>query len=130
MPTFGDALLDEEGRPSISALSANVVVWSGDNPLPTNEMVFWAYEPGSGRTMVPDSGGLSNPGALVGYRPPPLTDGSDILVFGALSGAGSVDIAFPPTVSNPGLTLRSRDQRAKRTLLVQPSGILQIQEFE
>lgn len=129
-PTFSDALLDEEGRPSVSSLSPNIVMWEGDDPMSTSDTVFWAYEPSTGRTMVPVPSGLSNPGALLGYSPPPLTNGADVLVFGALSGAASVEIAFPPTADNPGFSMRSRDQREKRKVLVQSSGLLQIQEFE
>ncbi len=123
-----DALTDTEGRPVIKTMSPNVVVWLADDPADLMATVAWFYEPGTGRLLIAQGGGFSAPGAMIGYEPPALLNGTESLVFGAASGT-TLPVAAPPSATNPGLSIRSRDQRIKISISVQPTGFIQTQEF-
>ncbi len=126
---FDKALVDDDGRSSIIALSPNVTLWIGDAPAQNTDRIAWFYEPSTARLVIASGGGFSQPGAMVGYTPPALTasDGSK-LVFGAPA-SGGYDVIAAPTSTNPGLSLRSKDQKTKWSVSVQPSGTLMISEF-
>jgi len=127
---LAQALTDEEGRPSVQVMSPNVTLWLGDSPATPTDTIAWFYEPSTGRVVIPKAGGFSAPGAMVGYQPPQLTGaGGERLVFGARVGGTDLNVLAPPTATSPGLSLRSRDQRTKRSVVMQPSGTMHIQEF-
>lgn len=128
--TLDDAITDEQGRKAISVFSPNVVLWMGDAAADAATRIAWFYDSATGRVIIAKSGGFSAPGAMVGYTPPALaSSGGEAHVFGARAGTYTLNVLAPPTATSPGLSLRSRDQRTKRSLIVQPSGTLQIQEF-
>ena len=125
---WDSATLDEEGLPAIAQFSPNVVVWEGDSPASISNSYVWFYEPASGAVVAPTSAGFSDPGAVVGTSPPPLFSGGKAMVYGAK--ADSLTVIAPPTATNPGLSIRSRDQRSKRSLSVQASGVLELRRFD
>jgi prepilin-type N-terminal cleavage/methylation domain-containing protein len=126
---FDDAMLDAEGSPAITQFAPNVIVWTGDGPASPTERLVWFFEPGTGRVVLPGTvNGFTAPGAMVGTAPPPLFDnGGANLVFGART--ESLQIVAAPTATNPGLSFRSRDQRTKRSIAVQPTGAVDVREF-
>lgn len=128
--TFDDAIMDDDGYPSIFHFSPNVALYDRESMLPNDTMVTWFYAPGSGQLMIAQGSGFSPPSAMVGYTPPPLIQGTTVRVFGAFGGSEDLHVLYPPSESTPGLSLRSRDQRTKRSIIVQPSGAMLIQEFE
>ena len=78
--------------------------------------------------IAPTSSGFSDPGVVIGTAPPPLFSGGKAMLYGAES--DSLTIIAAPTATNPGLSIRSRDQRSKRALSVQASGVLDLRRFD
>lgn len=122
-PTLDRALADALGEPALRRLAPNAAPWLGDRPARDDEVVAWFYEAGSGRVVAPRGGRLVP--ALVGCQPPP-SDTSE--VYGALP-AYAPEVIAPATATDPGLSVRSRDQETRRLIAVQPTGSVVVREF-
>lgn len=129
--TFADAVADEQGRAAVHQLSSGVRMWLGTSVAQDSDSLTWFYEPSTGRVVVPQSGGFSGPGAMIGYDPPPIFDSSGVpLVFGARPGFTVLNALHSPDGLTPGVSFRSADQRTKYSLAVLPSGILNLEEWQ
>ena len=104
-----------------------MVLCKGDNPLPANEHVLWGFEAATGRTLIPDSGGFSSPGVMLGDSPPELVSGGERLVFGAIATASEVAPFRRCHQSRLEYPLRRPAQALDRG---QPSGFVMIKEFD